>query len=231
MFQQIHLVPNPSIFTINDITIGVSATDVLMHINSLQFLKRMPCSPDSSLESTSGYISATQSSDPMSLLARHILEQRRLVRWFYLLSEILNPDRCIPIVSFYPIYPVPREQSSSVNLDVTHSHLLRMGVTRPLGTVEDGTMKVEEDQSVDESWDGSAPHILILPSRLKQFHRVSALAQCCSRNRDILGNLPDHRPYPCCKSKLRHSWPRCECICKNIDTCVFCQTSSRLHDE
>ena len=84
MFQQIHLVPNPSIFTVNDITIGVSAIDVLMHINSLQFLKRMPCSPDSSLESTSGYISATQSSDPMSLLARHILEQRRLVRWFYL---------------------------------------------------------------------------------------------------------------------------------------------------
>src|SRR5258708_32181607 len=108
MFQPIHLVPTQSMLTPHHITIGVSAADVLMHINSLQFLKRMPCSPDSSLESTSGYISATQSSDPMSLLARHILEQRRLVRWVYLLSEILNPDRCIPIVSFYPIYPIHR---------------------------------------------------------------------------------------------------------------------------
>ncbi|KAF8333523.1 DNA polymerase alpha/epsilon subunit B-domain-containing protein [Cantharellus anzutake] len=151
--KYIHLVPNPSIFTINDIAIGVGTADTLMHINGQQFLKRFHLSSEPPLPSTSGYLSAVQSSDPMSLLARHILEQR----------------------SFYPVNPGPREQSSTVNLDVTHSHLLRIGVTRPDSAAkqEEGTIKREEhDLTLDESWDGSAPHILILPSRLKQFHRI-----------------------------------------------------------
>lgn len=176
MFQQIHLVPNPSIFTLNDIIIGVGTADVLLHINSQQFLKRMPSSHEPSSLSPPNYDSTPQSSDPMSLLARHILEQRRFVRRldrlciFEIECSSLTMLLHSHIISFYPIYPVPREQSSSVNYDVTHSHLLRIGMTRP---IDNGIVKAEDDdQSLNESWDGSAPHILILPSRLKQFYRV-----------------------------------------------------------
>jgi len=49
--------------------------------------------------------------------------------------------------SFYPIFPPPEPHAVEVNLDVTHYPLLRM--------------------------EGPAPDILILPSRLKHFSKVS----------------------------------------------------------
>ncbi|CAE6464407.1 unnamed protein product [Rhizoctonia solani] len=48
--------------------------------------------------------------------------------------------------SFYPLFPVPKEVQEDVNLSVTHSNLLRM--------------------------DGFAPDLLVLPSRLKEFHKI-----------------------------------------------------------
>ena len=60
------------------------------------------------------------------------------------------------VSSFYPIFPVPQQLSSSINLDVSHSHLLRLG----------------QGDSDHEELEGPAPDILILPSRLKHFHRV-----------------------------------------------------------
>ncbi|KAG9041253.1 DNA-directed DNA polymerase alpha subunit pol12, partial [Tulasnella sp. UAMH 9824] len=63
--------------------------------------------------------------DPMAGLCRHILDQR----------------------SFYPIYPVPYDNSHEVNLDVSHSHLL----------------SIPND---------SIPDVVILPSRLKEFSKI-----------------------------------------------------------
>lgn len=58
--------------------------------------------------------------------------------------------------SFYPIFPVPLELSSDVNLDISHSDGLR------LGSDPDGIKEY-------------APDVLILPSRLKHFSKVSGL--------------------------------------------------------
>jgi DNA polymerase alpha subunit B len=52
--------------------------------------------------------------------------------------------------SLYPIFPVPLDNSQEVNLDVSHSGLLDL-----------------EGESED-----NAPHVLILPSRLKYFAKV-----------------------------------------------------------
>lgn len=52
--------------------------------------------------------------------------------------------------SFYPIFPPPEDVAGEVNLDVTHYPLLKM------------------DQ---------APDILILPSRLNKFAKVSIVIQ------------------------------------------------------
>ena len=49
--------------------------------------------------------------------------------------------------TFYPIFPPPEPHAGEVNLDVTHHPLLRM--------------------------DGPAPDILIIPSKLKHFSKVS----------------------------------------------------------
>lgn len=54
-----------------------------------------------------------------------------------------------PEISFYPVFPVPKEVQEDVNLSITHSSLLRM--------------------------DGSTPDIVVLPSRLKEFQKVSVM--------------------------------------------------------
>ncbi len=66
--------------------------------------------------------------------------------------------RFLTLYSFYPLFPVPQELAHEVNLDVTHSQLLRLG----------------------ESDDGNvAPDVLIIPSRLKHFSKVKFLAFPC----------------------------------------------------
>ncbi|KAJ7729641.1 DNA polymerase alpha/epsilon subunit B-domain-containing protein [Mycena maculata] len=56
--------------------------------------------------------------------------------------------------SFYPVFPVPLELAAEVVLDVTHSDNLRLG-----GGEEDGAPE-------------SAPDVLIVPSRFKQFTKT-----------------------------------------------------------
>ncbi|KAG8711401.1 DNA-directed DNA polymerase alpha subunit pol12 [Ceratobasidium sp. 394] len=48
--------------------------------------------------------------------------------------------------SFYPLFPVPREVHEDVNLSVVHSDLLKIK--------------------------GTAPDILVMPSKLKEFQKV-----------------------------------------------------------
>lgn len=56
--------------------------------------------------------------------------------------------------SFYPVFPVPLELATEVVLDVTHSDGLRLGDGDGDGAPE------------------SAPDVLIVPSRFKQFTKV-----------------------------------------------------------
>lgn len=62
------------------------------------------------------------------------------------MTHIIHLNLLTSESSFYPIFPVPLELSSDVNLDVSHSEHLKLG--------------------------GSAPDILVLPSILRQFSKV-----------------------------------------------------------
>uniref|UniRef100_A0A0W0G7Z2 DNA polymerase alpha subunit B n=1 Tax=Moniliophthora roreri TaxID=221103 RepID=A0A0W0G7Z2_MONRR len=118
---RIHLLPNPTQFSINGVTFASTSVDVLFHLRKEEVLKR-----GEDVDPITPVIPEDTGSDPMGNLCRHLLQQR----------------------SFYPIFPVPLEVSSEVNLDVTHSE----GV------------KMNEDEENDY-----APDVLILPSKFKQF--------------------------------------------------------------
>ena len=69
-------------------------------------------------------------------------------------ANISVSDTHMVYLSFYPIFPPPLDAADEVNLDVSHSHSLRLsGAT---GATTEPT----------------APSVLILPSKLKQFYKV-----------------------------------------------------------
>ncbi|KAF9027142.1 DNA polymerase alpha, subunit B [Hymenopellis radicata] len=114
---RIHLVPNPAHFTINDIKFGVTSADVMYHMKT-QELTIQGVEVDPIVPQFSEDV------DGMANTCRHLLQQR----------------------SFYPVFPVPLEESRDINLDITHSAGLTM--------VVDGEY---------------APDVLVVPSRLRQF--------------------------------------------------------------
>jgi len=121
------LLPNPCRFTLNDISFAVSSVDILFHLRKEEFFKQ-----GEEIDSVSLSMSDTSiTNDSMSNLCRHLLQQR----------------------SFYPIFPVPLELSSDVNLDVSHSESLKIG---------------SDSYSSQEH----APDVLIIPSRLKHFSKL-----------------------------------------------------------
>ncbi|KAJ4482149.1 DNA polymerase alpha/epsilon subunit B-domain-containing protein [Lentinula aciculospora] len=121
---RIQLVPNPCIFSINDIIFGATSVDVLFHLRKEEVIKR-----GQEVDSLASLSPEDNGSDPLANDCRHLLQQR----------------------SFYPIFPVPLELSSEINLDVTHSAGLRL----------------------DEESEDVAPDVLILPSRLRQFCKTA----------------------------------------------------------
>ncbi|KAK0244203.1 DNA polymerase alpha subunit B [Armillaria nabsnona] len=126
--SRIHLLPNPAQFSINNIKFAVTSVDVLFHLRKEELLKR-----GEEIDSIVPSSPEDTGTDSMANTCRHVLQQR----------------------SFYPLFPVPQELAHEVNLDVTHSQLLRLG----------------------ESDDGNvAPDVLIIPSRLKHFSKVKLLA-------------------------------------------------------
>ncbi|KAJ3977823.1 DNA polymerase alpha/epsilon subunit B-domain-containing protein [Lentinula raphanica] len=117
---RIHLVPNPCIFSLNGITFGATSVDVLFHLQKEKVLKR-----GQEVDSVIPLAPEDTGADPLANDCRQLLQQR----------------------SFYPVFPVPVDLSSEVNLDVTHSPDLRL----------------------DYETEDVAPDILILPSRLRHF--------------------------------------------------------------
>jgi DNA polymerase alpha subunit B len=87
--------------------------------------------------------------DMMASLARHILQQRRFVVITSLPDSVLHYCH----VSFYPLFPAPLDLSHEVNLNV--SHLEYLGLCHGEAA--------------------SAPDVLVVPSRLKQFSKVRRL--------------------------------------------------------
>ncbi|KAI6005362.1 DNA polymerase alpha subunit B [Pisolithus marmoratus] len=120
MDPRIHCLPNPCRFSLNGVSFGVTSVDVLFHLRKEEYFKRLQEVDPSASD-------LAQANDAMANLARNLLQQR----------------------SFYPIFPVPLDVSHEVNLDVTHSEGLKLGI---------------EDEC--------APDVLVLPSRLKQFSKA-----------------------------------------------------------
>ncbi|KAK0187998.1 DNA polymerase alpha subunit B [Armillaria mellea] len=121
--SRIHLLPNPAQFSINNVKFAVTSVDVLFHLRKEELLKR-----GEEIDSIVPSSPEDTGTDSMANTCRHVLQQR----------------------SFYPLFPVPQELAHEVNLDVTHSQLLR------LGELDDGNV---------------APDVLIIPSRLKHFSK------------------------------------------------------------
>lgn len=96
--QRIHLLANPSTFSLNGTTIAASSVDVLFHLGKQEHFFEIPEASDEAPPSGDEV-----KSDPTARRCRHLLQQR----------------------SFYPIYPVPPEVSNHVNLDLTHRRALK----------------------------------------------------------------------------------------------------------
>ncbi|KAG7443006.1 DNA polymerase alpha, subunit B [Guyanagaster necrorhizus] len=121
--SRIHLLSNPAQFSINNIKVAVTSVDVLFHLRKEELLKR-----GEEIDSIVPSSPEDTGTDSMANTCRHVLQQR----------------------SFYPLFPVPQELAHEVNLDVTHSQLLKLG---------------ESDN------ENVAPDVLIIPSRLKHFSK------------------------------------------------------------
>lgn len=101
--QKVKVVPNPTTFFINEISVAVSTVDILFHLRREEVSQRAEeAEPEPELR-------GAEVKDPMAALTRHVLGQR----------------------SFYPIFPPPLAHATEVNLDVTHHSLLRLDDAAP----------------------------------------------------------------------------------------------------
>jgi len=94
---RVHLLPNPSRFSLNGVSFNVSSVDVLFHLRKEEFFKQAE-----EIDSVSS--SSDGSNDSMTTMCRHLLQQR----------------------SCYPIFPVPFDLSHEINLDTTHAEGLKL---------------------------------------------------------------------------------------------------------
>lgn len=120
--SRVHLCSNPCQFLINDVAFAVTTTDVLFHLRKEEL-------PLSGNQIDPAAKSSETGDGALANACRHLLQQR----------------------SFYPLFPVPESLSHDVNLDISHSGLLKLGKTSGSAV--------------------SAPDVLVLPSRLKQFSK------------------------------------------------------------
>jgi len=90
-----------------------------------------------------------ESLDPMAELCRYTLQQRRYFSWLFV------PVGSLTWFSFYPAFPPPTDVSHEVNLDISRSKLL----------------------DLDRGSQDHIPHVLLVPSRLKEFSKVRQFSQ------------------------------------------------------
>jgi len=112
----------------------VTTVDVPLHLRKSEVFKPIISPNQSAIDE-----------HPMAGVCRHLLDQRRCARLS--ISGCIDSSDCAILISFYPIFPVPKEFSGDVNLDVSHSRLLGI--------------------------QSGAPDVMVLPSKLKEFTQVS----------------------------------------------------------
>lgn len=100
--KRVRCLPNPSVFYINELAIGVSTADLLGDLRREELVQRVQPGADSK-----GSASSSDARDPMMRLARHVLAQR----------------------SFYPIFPP--SSASMLPLDLSHSRLCTLDQVTP----------------------------------------------------------------------------------------------------
>ena len=109
--RAVKLLPNPAVFSINEVAFAVTTVDTLFHLTREEWAHsaRDVDAPDvaGGPSSDGAIVEAVAQPDAMARRCRHILRQR----------------------SFYPIFPPPAEGANidAVNLDVSHIDLLRIG--------------------------------------------------------------------------------------------------------
>ncbi len=101
--KRIKLLPNPAIFSINEVVFALTSTDTLFHLRNQEFFKK---ATEIDEETSAPATEDNQPKDIMARAVRQILRQR----------------------TFYPLFPTPTGPGiDSVNLDVSHMDLLRFG--------------------------------------------------------------------------------------------------------
>ncbi len=127
------LLSNPCTFRINEIVVSISTTDILLHL--------------------SGNEASRLSSDRLSRLARHVIEQVRLflilILWF---SRAFLIRSLILQRSLYPLFPAPE----GTQMSMANSHGFELPIT---------------------------PDILILPSQLNPFAKRAGDVLCINPGR------------------------------------------------
>ncbi|TNY19944.1 DNA polymerase alpha/epsilon subunit B-domain-containing protein [Rhodotorula diobovata] len=103
----VRMLPNPTMFSINEVVFGVTSVDVLWSLKSQEFFRR--CADAEPAEP--GTEPDPLAKDVMARTCRHLLRQR----------------------SFYPVFPSPppSKMLDALNLDVTHYDLVKMGSSGP----------------------------------------------------------------------------------------------------
>ncbi|GJN89906.1 hypothetical protein Rhopal_002895-T1 [Rhodotorula paludigena] len=102
----VRLLPNPTMFSINEVVFGVASVDTLWSLKSSEFFRKCadaePAKPGEEDPSAK---------DVMARTCRHLLRHR----------------------SFYPVFPSPppSKMLDALNLDITHYDLVKMGSSGP----------------------------------------------------------------------------------------------------
>ncbi|CAD6901167.1 unnamed protein product [Tilletia controversa] len=114
--KRVKRLPNPALFTINEVTIAVSTADVLKDLKAEELVQRVS-DPAAAQSRPNGENAAAAPKDQVARLIRHVLSQR----------------------SFYPLYP--SSPASALTLDVTHSNLATFPSVTPDVLILPSTLK------------------------------------------------------------------------------------------
>ncbi|WFD41803.1 DNA-directed DNA polymerase alpha subunit pol12 [Malassezia psittaci] len=105
--KRVRCLPNPCIFYVNELAIGVSTADVLGDLRREELVQRVQAAGTTPAGNKLPTAAANDARDPMLRLSRHVLSQR----------------------TFYPIFPP--SSSSKLPLDLTHSRLCALDQVTP----------------------------------------------------------------------------------------------------
>ncbi|GAA5936090.1 hypothetical protein JCM3775_003577 [Rhodotorula graminis] len=103
----VRLLPNPAMFSINEVVFGITSVDTLWSLKSQEFFRK--CADAEPVEE--GSEPDPLAKDVMARTCRHLLRHR----------------------SFYPVFPSPppSKMLDALNLDMTHYDLVKMGSSGP----------------------------------------------------------------------------------------------------